>query len=84
MEIIKELEPHSRNIYCGSMLYININGDMDSNIAIRTVLCHSNGNQGKVQCWGGGGIVADSDSEAEYNESLIKINPLLQALEQFR
>lgn len=78
MEIIEELEPTRRSIYCGVMGYINLNGDMDSNIAIRTVLC----DQGKVYCWGGGGIVADSQWEQEYEESLVKIDTLLRSLEK--
>jgi len=76
MEIIEELEPTRRAIYCGSMAYINVNGDMDSNIAIRTALCH----KGDIYCWGGGGIVADSRAMEEYAESLIKISPLLKAI----
>ncbi len=78
MEIINELEQQSRGIYCGSIAYINVNGDMDSNIAIRTVSCDGK----KLYCWGGGGIVADSDPEEEYQESLAKINSILAILGQ--
>ncbi len=77
MQVIEELEPRRRSIYCGAVGYININGDMDTNIAIRTVLCHNN----QVHCWGGGGIVADSQWEHEYQESLDKIGLLLKGLE---
>ncbi len=81
MEIIEELEPSRRSIYCGAMAYININGDMDSNIAIRTILCTpGKESTGKVYCWGGGGIVADSEWKQEYEESLIKITALLDGL----
>lgn len=90
MEIIDELEDFQRSIYCGSIAYINNNGDMDSNILIRSVLFSANAqiqNQhpqkaqgGDVFCWGGGGIVADSDAESEYEESLQKIRNILDAL----
>jgi len=76
MEIIEELEPHRRSIYCGSIAYIGFNGNMDSNIAIRTLLC----NQGRIHCWAGGGIVMDSDEEDEYQESLDKAKAMLQLL----
>jgi len=86
MEIIDELEPFRRSIYCGVMGYVNLNGDMDSNIAIRTILCtgsHGRAEPGKIYCWGGGGIVADSQWELEYEESLVKIDNLLNALASF-
>lgn len=76
MEIIDELENDYREIYCGSIGYINHNGDMDTNIAIRTV--SFDGEQ--LSCWGGGGIVADSKPEEEYQESLNKINRILNIL----
>jgi len=76
MEIIDELESGSRGVYCGSIGYINNNGDMDSNIAIRTVSCDGH----QLTCWGGGGIVADSDIDDEYQESLDKINRILNTL----
>jgi para-aminobenzoate synthetase component 1 len=76
MEIIDSLEPHRRSIYCGAMGYISSNGNMDTNITIRTLLCES----GNVHCWSGGGIVADSDCEAEYQESLLKVEKLLNVL----
>ncbi|MFT6388793.1 MAG: para-aminobenzoate synthetase component 1 [Cellvibrionaceae bacterium] len=76
MEIIEELENRSRGVYCGSIGYINHNGDMDTNIAIRTVSCDGE----SLYCWGGGGIVADSTPHDEYQESLDKINAILKVL----
>ena len=76
MEIIAELEPHRRSIYCGSIGYIGANGDMNFNIAIRTLVC----NQDKIYCWGGGGIIADSEVEMEYQESFDKIDRLINCL----
>ncbi len=77
MEIITELEPHPRQVYCGSMLYVSADGRMDSNIAIRTLLC----DQQQVYCWGGGGIVADSQWQLEYSETYDKVGKFLQLLE---
>jgi len=78
MEIIEELEPSRRSIYCGSLGYISANGNMDTSIAIRTLVCDQN----RIYCWGGGGITGDSKVEAEYQESLDKIQVLLKALEE--
>jgi para-aminobenzoate synthetase component 1 len=82
MEIIDELESFSRSIYCGSVAYIDNSGNMDSNILIRSLLLSKEVNEenGIVRCWGGGGIVADSKAELEYEESLQKIRNLLDAL----
>jgi para-aminobenzoate synthetase component 1 len=77
MQIIDELEPTRRSIYCGSLLYLDVRGRMDSSIAIRTLLF----SEQRVYCWGGGGIVADSNWQAEYQESLDKVNILLRTLE---
>ena len=77
MQIIDELEPTRRSIYCGSLLYLDVRGEMDSSIAIRTLLIKD----GRVSCWGGGGIVADSDWEAEYQESITKVKVLLDTLQ---
>jgi para-aminobenzoate synthetase component I len=76
MNIIDKLEPHRRNIYCGSLLYIDIRGNMDSNIAIRTLL----DNNQSLYVYGGGGIVADSDVESEYTESLTKVMNIFEIL----
>ncbi|KAF3977420.1 MAG: aminodeoxychorismate synthase component I [Methylococcales symbiont of Iophon sp. n. MRB-2018] len=80
MEIIEELEPNHRGIYCGSIAYIGFDGNMDSSIAIRT-LVHS---KNTIRFWAGGGIVNDSVMEEEYQESFDKAAALLQLLEQFR
>ncbi|MCG7199524.1 aminodeoxychorismate synthase component I [Marinobacter pelagius] len=79
MEIIRELEPHWRGPYCGSVFYYGLDGRLDSNIAIRTLLCDG---EGTIRCWGGGGIVADSDPEAEYQETLAKVGSLMGFLEE--
>jgi para-aminobenzoate synthetase component 1 len=79
MEIIEELEPHRRGIYCGAIGYIGFDGNMDTNIAIRT-LVH---NQGNIRFWVGGGIVNDSDEAAEYQECFDKAAALLALLRQF-
>lgn len=78
MEIIRELEPHRRQAYCGSIFYLGADGRMDSNIAIRTLLCEN----GVAHCWGGGGLVADSSSAQEYQETWDKVGRFLDALEQ--
>ncbi|KAA1193045.1 aminodeoxychorismate synthase component I [Pseudohalioglobus sediminis] len=77
MEIIAELEPHAREAYCGSVVYVSADGRMDSNIAIRSLLCH----EGEIRCWGGGGIVADSQWRHEYQETFDKVGRFLAALE---
>lgn len=79
MEIIEQLEPHRRGVYCGSIGYIGCDGSMDSNIAIRT-LVHSNG---EIRCWAGGGLVADSQCEAEYQETWDKASAMLELLRRF-
>ena len=76
MQIIDEVEPHHRSFYCGSMLYIDVRGEMDSSIAIRSLLVKD----GQVACWGGGAVVADSQWEDEYAESLTKVRVLLDTL----
>jgi para-aminobenzoate synthetase component 1 len=78
MEIIEELEPHRRGIYCGAIGYIGFNGNMDTNIAIRT-LVHANNT---IRCWAGGGIVHDSVAEDEYQESFDKAAAMLALLRQ--
>ena len=74
MEIIEELEPYRRNVYCGSVAYIGYDGNMDSNIAIRTLVTYKD----KVYCWAGGGIVADSKMESEYQECFEKASSILR------
>jgi para-aminobenzoate synthetase component 1 len=77
MEIIEELEPVRRSLYCGSLGYISACGNMDTSIAIRTLVRDKN----NIHCWGGGGIVADSESDKEYQESIAKVKVLLDTLE---
>ncbi len=77
MQVIDELEPVCRDIYCGSVLRLGFDGCMDSNITIRTLL-----NTGrKLHYWAGGGIVADSACAAEYQESLDKSAAFLALLD---
>ncbi len=78
MQIIEELEPHRRSAYCGSIGYIGLNGNMDTSICIRTLVA----TDGHLHCWAGGGIVADSTCDAEFQETLDKVNNLLPPLEQ--
>lgn len=77
MQIIHELEPDPRSVYCGAIGYIKPNGDMDTNITIRTLVCNNN----KIYCWAGGGLVADSQCDAEYQETLDKVNKILPILD---
>lgn len=76
MEIINELETRQRSVYCGSIGYIGFDGNMDTNICIRTLVC----DQERIHCWGGGGIVADSDPDQEYQETLDKISIFINNL----
>ena len=78
MQIVGQLEPTRRGLYCGSLLYLDVRGEMDSSIAIRSLLVKD----GKVSCWGGGGIIADSNWQAEYQESITKVKVLLETLER--
>lgn len=64
MEIIEELEPNRRGVYCGSLGYIGFDGNMDTNITIRTLVYSNN----RLRFWAGGGIVADSEVESEHQE----------------
>lgn len=76
MQIIEELEPHRRGVYCGSIGYIGYDGAMDTNIAIRTLVISG----GRARFWAGGGIVADSVLAEEYQETLDKAAALLQLM----
>jgi para-aminobenzoate synthetase component 1 len=76
MEIIAELEPTRRGPYCGSIGYIGFDGSMDTSIVIRTYAMRN----GLVTFQAGGGIVADSDPAAEYEETLAKAHALISAL----
>jgi len=76
MEIINELETMPRSVYCGAIAWIDFSGDMDSNICIRTLVKDGD----RIHCWGGGGIVADSDGPSEHQETLDKISMLINNL----
>ncbi|HEV8456181.1 MAG TPA: aminodeoxychorismate synthase component I [Gemmatimonadales bacterium] len=76
MEIIAELEPTQRGVYCGSIGYISATGAMDTSIVIRTYLALG----GQLYFQAGGGIVADSDVELEYRETLDKARGLIETL----
>ncbi|MEO7726326.1 MAG: aminodeoxychorismate synthase component I, partial [Burkholderiales bacterium] len=78
MQIIEELEPHRRGVYCGAIGYIGCDGNMDLNIAIRTLVYAG----GSVRFWAGGGIVADSRLEDEYQETFDKAAAILKMLQQ--
>jgi len=77
MQIIDELEPCRRGVYCGSLGYLDRRGRLDTSIAIRTVVADGD----TLHIWGGGGLVADSEEASEYRETLTKIERLMQALE---
>lgn len=77
MEIIDELEPSRRGIYGGAVMYLDHTGNLDSCIAIRTILVK--GNKAYIQV--GAGIVADSIPESEYVETLNKARAMIQAVE---
>ncbi len=80
MEIIEELEPTRRGIYGGSVLYADYSGNLDSCIAIRTLL--QQGKHGHIQA--GAGIVADSVPEKEFEESVNKARAVVRAIERAR
>jgi para-aminobenzoate synthetase component 1 len=74
MQIIAELESVPRAVYCGSVFYIDFLSRMDSSICIRTLLADSD----DLYCWGGSGVVADSDLEQEFQECMDKVSVLMQ------
>jgi para-aminobenzoate synthetase component 1 len=76
MEIIDELEGVARGVYTGSIGYLGLTGNAELNIAIRTVVCDG----GRAHVHAGGGIVADSTPEGEYQETLDKARALLEAI----
>ena len=76
MEIIAELEPSRRGVYCGAIGYLSLTGAMDTSIVIRTYQVLGQ----RVYFGAGGGIVADSDPEQEYRETLDKARALIAAL----
>ena len=76
MEIIDEIEVGRRGPYCGTIAWIGFDGAMDSSVVIRTLVITPE----TVVAQAGGGIVADSDPAAEYEEMMVKVRPLLAAL----
>lgn len=80
MEIIHELEPEPRGVYCGSIVHFGYDGSLRSNIAIRTLVVE----EGFASIRAGGGITLLSDAEEEYEESLVKAERMFQALEPAR
>jgi para-aminobenzoate synthetase component 1 len=80
MQIIQELEPDKRSIYCGSIGYVGVRNDMDTSICIRTLLAED----GNLHCWAGGGIVLDSEARDEYQESYDKVAKILPVLAETR
>jgi para-aminobenzoate synthetase component 1 len=87
MEIIEELEPHRRSIYCGSIGYISQCGTMDTSITIRTLVCQrgkksTTPSSSTMHCWAGGGLVADSTAMSEYQETFDKVSCILPVLSE--
>jgi len=80
MQIIEELEPTRRGVYGGSVMYADFAGNLDSCIGIRTMLMKGK----KAYLQAGGGIVADSNPDAEFQESMNKAGALLRAVEMAR
>lgn len=78
MEIIEELEPHRRGVYCGSIGYVGYDRSMDLNVVIRTIVRHRD----RIRFSAGGGLVADSRMEEEYLETLHKAAAMLRLIEQ--
>lgn len=76
MQVIDELEPHRRSVYTGSLGYLSFCGNMDFNILIRTILKSGK----RLYFNSGGGIVADSRPESEYQETIVKARGMLEAL----
>ena len=77
MEIIDEIEPHRRGPYAGAVGYVDFSGNMDTCIALRTIVCKD----GRAYVQAGAGIVADSVAASEYQETLNKARGLLKAIE---
>ncbi len=80
MEIIEELEPARRGTYGGAVLYADFSGNLDSCIAIRSLLARN----GKGHVQAGAGIVADSVPEREHEESMNKARAVIRAIERAR
>lgn len=80
MEIIDELEPARRGVYCGAVGYLSDSGRLDTNIAIRTAICRG----GELSYWAGGGIVADSVCGAEFEETNHKARQFVEFIRRSR
>ena len=80
MEIIDELEEHSRDLYCGSICYFSFHGSMDSNVAIRSIV-HKNQ---KLYFYSGGGLTSGSNAEDEYQEIEDKAENIKQGINFFK
>jgi anthranilate synthase component I len=80
MQIIEELEPVRRGIYGGAILYADFAGNLDSCIAIRTMVMRNR----KAYVQAGAGIVADSDPQMEFEECMNKAKALVRAVEMAR
>jgi para-aminobenzoate synthetase component I len=78
MQIIDALEAEPRGVYCGSIVYLGFDGRLDSSIVIRT-LVHA---RGELRFWAGGGIVADSDCTAEWQEIAVKARAMCEVAER--
>lgn len=79
MQIIEQLEPNRRGVYCGAIGYIGFDGNMDTNIVIRTLVYGDS----EIRGWAGGGIVADSELAEEYKETLDKASSMLELLRRY-
>jgi para-aminobenzoate synthetase component 1 len=77
MQIIDELEPNGRGVYCGAIGYVGFDGNMDTNIVIRTLVYAS----GEIRGWAGGGLVADSRCDEEYQETWDKASLMMKLLQ---
>lgn len=81
MEILREIEPVGRGMYTGSAGWLGFNGEMDLNLLIRTIVTDASG---RVSFHAGAGIVADSQPDREYHETLAKARALMEAFEDLR
>ncbi len=79
IEIIEELEPNRRGLYCGAIGYVGFDGNMDTNIAIRTAVYSDH----EIRFYAGGGVVADSELAKEYRETLDKASSMLELIARF-
>ena len=77
MQIINELESEPRGAYCGTVFWMGFDGALDSSITIRSIVINEN----EIIAQGGGAIVSDSNPHSEYEETILKIHPLLKTLE---